>query len=231
MRYFLVVFLMIFLADAVSAQQNSASNIDAYRYNFGFIVGYNSNTFRVQRKPGFRDPDSLQAIVPESLSGFNLGVISSLKLTKNLDLRFTPTLAFVVRQLNYQYINSGMDNFKQVESTYVDLPLSLKLKSVRLRNVRVFLIGGIKPGVDVISQKKFDDSALDEADKKVKLKRINNSWEVGFGLDLYYQYFKMSPELKISRGFTNLLRREDNRYSRPLDGLFTELFQINFCFE
>ena len=230
MKYRILACLLVCM-NVGFAQQNSASNVDGLKYNFGYIIGYNSSTFRIQRETGFRNPDSLQSISSSGASGFNLGMIANLKVTKTLDLRFTPTLAFTVRELGYKYINQEYNISKQVESTYVDLPLSIKLKSIRLRNVRFFVIGGIKPSIDVTPAKRFDDSALDDLDKKVKLTRYGISWEAGFGFDLYYQYFKMSPELKISRGITNLLLKEENRFSRPLSGLFIQVFQINLCLE
>ncbi len=229
--YIPYLLILVFSVQQVAAQQNSASNIDGSKYNFGFIIGYNSNSLRIEKKSTFRNPDSLQTVIPNNASGFNLGLLANLKLAKSLDLRFTPTLSFVDRDIQYTYIDSELDQLKRIESTYVDFPLSLKLKSIRLRNVRFFIIGGIKTSLDVISQKKFDDRDLDEEDKKVKLKRLSNAWEVGFGFDLYYPYFKVSPEIKIARGISNLLVKENNRFSRPLDGLFAEAFQLNFYFE
>lgn len=231
MKYGAIFSFLVLLSAAAFAQQNSASNVDGLRYNFGYIIGYNSASYRIEKEPTFRNEDSLQSINSSGVSGFNLGLISNLKLTRHLDLRFTPTLAFTVRELNYKYINPSLDIDKQVESTYIDMPLSLKLKSIRLRNVRFFVIGGIKPAYDVTPAKRFDDTALDDVDKKVKVTRFNSSWEFGFGFDLYYQYFKMSPEIKFSKGMANLLLKENNRFSRPLSGLFTEVFQVNICLE
>lgn len=230
----LVVLLvsLAFCAPAFS-QENSASGIDEMKFNFGFLIGYNSNTTRIVKTTDYRDNDSLylQSITPGANSGFQFGPIVNLKVTNNIDLRFTPNLCFADRSITYNYSNPALNKTKQIESTYVDLPLDIKLKSVRHRNVRFYLIGGIRPGIDVISQKKFDDTDFDEVDKRVKLDRLNLAWEAGFGFDLYYLYFKMSPEIKISRGIVNVLKKENNRFSRPLDGLFAEVFQVNFCFE
>jgi hypothetical protein len=231
MRYFFTFILTLSILGKGFTQQNPASNIDIYKVNFGFLVGLNSSTFFITKKPDYRSYDSLQTIIAQSNTGFNLGLISNFKLSSNFDLRITPTLSFVDRSITYSYIDNKLNAYKPIESTYVDFPINLKLKSIRLRNVRVYVIGGIKPAIDVISQKKFDDTDLPEEDKRVKLKRFNASWEAGVGLDLYYLYFKMSPEIKISRGFTNILRTENNRFSRPLDGLFTQLFTFNLYFE
>lgn len=223
--------ILVILVLPLKAQQNAAGGIDSYGYNFGFIIGYNSNSFQVIRTTDFRDIDSLKTAVPISGPGFNLGLLANVKLNKVMDLRFTPALSFVDRAISFEYIDSKKNIIKNIESTYIDLPISIKLKSIRQRNVRLYVIGGIKYSIDVIAQGKVDDSALDEIDKKVKIMRNNYAYEFGFGFDLYYEYFKFSPEIKISNGLANQIIRESNRFSRPIDKLFSRVFQLNFYFE
>jgi hypothetical protein len=228
-----VLFLSIFSAFAFCgyAQQNSAGNIDSYPFNFGFVIGYNSNSFQIIRAANFRNNDSMRSATPISGPGFNLGLLANLKLNKVVDLRLTPVLSFADRSISYEFADPSKNIVKNVESTYIDLPISLKLKSIRQRNVRFYVIGGVKYSIDVIAQGRIDDTALDEVDKRVKVVRYNLSYEFGFGFDLYYEYFKFSPEIKIANGLSNLINHENNRFSRSIDQLFSRVFQLNFYFE
>jgi hypothetical protein len=45
------------------------------------------------------------------------------------------------------------------------------------------------------------------------------SVDYGFGFDLFYEYFKLSPELRFSHGITNMLVKDPNVYSKALDRL------------
>lgn len=231
MKKILSICILFLLGTSVFAQQNSASGIDHSWMNFGFALAYNNNSFRIVKKTDFRDRDSLLRIDPVSGPGFNLGPIANLKLTKNLDLRFTPVLSFTERSIYFTYADPSKNIVRPIESTYVDFPLTLKLKSIRHRNVRFFIVGGIKYSLDVISQKKFDDADLPETEKKIKLIRNNYAYEFGCGFDFYYPYFKFSPELKIANGLNNLLVAENNQYSSAIDQLFSRVFQLTFYFE
>ncbi|MBC8112182.1 MAG: PorT family protein, partial [Verrucomicrobia bacterium] len=51
---------------------------------------------------------------------------------------------------------------------------------------------------------------------------IDFSVEYGFGFDLYYAFFKLSPELRFSHGVSNLLIADSgNIYNRNLSRLTT----------
>ncbi len=237
-RIFLLFILTISTAITVKAQQNSARGIDLAPYNFGFSLAYNTHTLRVVPRSDFRVSDSLKTVTPISGPGFNLGMLANLKINKKVDLRFTPSLSFTDRSLDYVFLDKTKNKLKPVESTYVDLPLSLKLKSERHRNVRFYVMAGVKYSYDVISQKKLIDKDLDADLKKVKLSKNVFAYEYGFGMDFYYEYFKFSPEVKFSNSINNILTKEDaltkqeeNRFSKPLDKLFSRVFQFTLYFE
>ena len=53
----------------------------------------------------------------------------------------------------------------------------------------------------------------------------------GIGFDFYCTYFKFSTELKMSFGFVNLLKEEDNMYATSVTSLKSKILQISFTFE
>jgi hypothetical protein len=116
---------------------------------------------------------------------------------------------------------------KTIESTYLEFPIDLKFKSNRINNYRIYVLGGFKYGIDMISQAKVESKDKDF----VKLKRNDLGYEVGLGFDFYLVYFKFSPEIKMFNGLDNLLVQDGRRYSRPLKGLYSRIFLVSFNFE
>ncbi len=223
---------MLFISVGAFAQENLPS-YDRERLRFGFSLGYNSSNLKVFKKPAYYSTDTLYSITPNAGPGFNIGIVTNVMLTRYIDLRFTPNLSFVDRQLKYEFADARKNTIRSIESTYVDFPLSIKLRTIRHRNVGFYVLAGVKYSLDVISQKKVEkgEDPFDEATKKVKLTNLNLSYEWGFGWDLYYQYFKLSPEIKMSYGTNNIFKEETHIYSRPIDQLFSRAFCLTFYFE
>ena len=66
-------------------------------------------------------------------NGFNLGIVSNLRLDKYFDLRFIPALVFGERHLSYSFndtlTNTIINQKKKIESTLLDFPIYIKYKS------------------------------------------------------------------------------------------------------
>lgn len=229
------VFTFLLVSNTGIAQENSSRGIDNDKYNFGFILGINTNNFRLVRKenPHLIDSTGLQQINSSPSPGFNIGIVSNLKINKYFDLRFTPALSFVDRLIDYQFKDPNQNISKSVESNYLDFPLALKYKSKRHRNVRIFVIAGIKYSYDVISIKRItaSEDQTDPTTRKVKVLRNTWAYEYGIGFDFYYPYFKLSPELRFSNGLSDILQHEDHFYASVLDKLFTRAVTLSFNFE
>ncbi|SMO65157.1 probable protein-translocating porin PorT [Solitalea koreensis] len=224
---------------------NTGGDIDQNRVNFGFLLGIDRSGFIITKQSNFRLPDSnpytsdtLYAVKPIGSTGFSLGLLTNLKLTNTLDFRFTPRFSFISRQMEFQYNKKSADLNrvvgKEVESTLLELPLLLKLKSARQQDVRLYVIGGIKFCTDIRSKKKKGDDALFEPGDDRKLVKIDNNFfavEAGLGADIYFEYFKFSPELKLSRSMANVLKQDNNVFSQPLTGLFAEALHFTMYFE
>jgi hypothetical protein len=95
-----------------------------------------------------------------------------------------------------------------------------------MKNYRVYVLGGLKASIDMASQEKV----VDEIDK-VKLRRTDVAYETGVGLDLYLQYFKLSPEIRVSNGFRNVLVSEQHIYSNFIQSLRSRTWMVTFTFE
>jgi hypothetical protein len=164
-----------------------------------------------------------------SLPGYNINIISNLRLSEHFDLRFTPGFAATVRNLHFDmndpFTNERKTISRQIESSYVQFPLHLKFKSVRIDNYRLYLMGGIRYANDLASKAKVVDDNL------FKLQRHTADYEIGFGTDFYFEYFKFSPQIRASWGLTNLLVQDGTPQVSALDGIRNRAVLINFTFE
>ncbi|WP_207535073.1 outer membrane beta-barrel protein [Desertivirga arenae] len=244
-RSFLLLFLFF---SVISKAQNNGGGVDDEPLHFGFTFQYINAEYKIYKKPDwytlYTSPDNqqpipvgtderLMSITSPKTPGFGLGFVSDLKVGSHANLRFTPLLVFTDRMLNYQYRNPENFQQKKIQSTLVDFPLGIKLKSDKRGNFRAYILGGAKYSMDIISKKKIDDTELSDINKLVKNKTSFLSWETGIGFDLYFEYFKMSPEIKFSQSMGNVLKNDEkpNAYTKPLDKLFLRSFQFSLYFE
>lgn len=228
--------------------QNWGGGIDDERFNWGFGFQYIISEYKITKTKDWRAPfydaeqglyvtDSLKSLSSPTSVGFGIGFVVNSKLTPNIDARFTPTLIFNDRLLNYNYVDNQLNNpgvpltQRKVQATMIDFPVGLKVKSDRLMNFRAYMIGSLKYSMDLASGKKTNDAAAAPIDKLVKNKNNFLSYEAGIGFDIYFEYFKMSPEVKVSYSFKDVMRHEFNPYSNPIEQAKLRHFTFSLFFE
>lgn len=216
------------------AQKIKPSNLPSYdkeKLHFGFSLGVNKAYFVLYPSSSPTKPDSVLSVQPIPDWGFNLGIISDLRLHDYLTLRLLPALTFQDRAIEYRIHptnTSKPDTFyvekKKVESTLLDFPLNFKIRSERLNNVSAYLLVGGKWSIDLASQAKTKNPDI------VKLNSKDWNFEAGFGLDFYLEYFKLSTEIKFCAGLHDRLFHENTTWSSPIDKIVTKtwLFSLNF---
>jgi len=232
-KYFFILLLFLGANDSYGQKIKKLQNLVRYDFqklHFGFTIGINNLNFNIKKNSNTLTNDSLLTLLPNSQKGFNLGIVSNLRIGRFTDLRFIPTLVFGERNLNYVFIDNNGVNYKRVkriESTLIDFPINIKYKSARYNNFRTYVIGGIKYSLDVASQEKIND----EGQEIVKLMKNDLMGEIGFGFDFYLEYFKFSPQIKLSHGILNLLSNDDTVYTQSINHLSTNGWMISFTFE
>ncbi len=207
-------------------------NFDLRRFHFGFLLSYNNSDFFVRMDPQATFRDSLMVLEHQRQPGFNLGIVASMNMTPNTSLRFLPTLSFQERILQYQFApENGRPVYftKPVESTYLEFPLLLKMRSDRINNFAVYLITGGKFSIDMATQKDVNQTLDDET--VIKLAKYDYSADVGGGFDFFLPYFKFGIELKHSIGIPNLLINDQTRFSTPIQSLRSKVWVLTFTFE
>lgn len=216
------------------AQRVKSLNLATYdkeKLHFGFSLAVNKADFELTPAHESVKPDSVLSSQAIPDWGFNLGIVSDLRLHDYATLRFLPALTFQGRIIEYEIDSTSMPGNsafytvrKNVESTLLDFPINLKIRSERLNNMAAYFLVGGKFSLDLASQEKTVNPDI------LKLNSKDFSLEAGFGLDFYLEYFKLSTEIKFSAGFKNRLFHENTAWSMPIDKLKTKvwLFSLNF---
>lgn len=212
------------------AQNNPAENLinyDEQWIHYGFLIGVHSSKYVIKYSDAFVSPamDTVHSIVPGNLGGFKLGFIANMKITSSLDFRGSITVGFYENDLLYRFT----DNTNQRElkdATMVEFPLLLKYKSVRTGNAGVYLIGGLNPSFEAASK-----SSREDVTKRLEIKGFNMAFEIGAGFDIYYPFFKFSPEIRYSYGLRNMLNNTKNDFNIGLDRLTQQNLSVFVTFE
>lgn len=199
-------------------------NFDKQRVYWGYFLGFSTFDFKTDYKtPG-------QDINVKGHTGFNVGLVGVLRLHEYLELRFEPGLYYASRTLTYQGFTSDRDAVREVKATYIDFPLMLKFMSLRTGNVRPYLLGGLSTTLNLSSNSKSRD---DNYEQRFRVKPWTQNYTLGFGVDLYFEYFKFSPSIRGVFGFNDELIRDDNPsspWTGNIESLKTRAVLINFTF-
>ncbi|MFN8274211.1 MAG: porin family protein [Flavobacteriaceae bacterium] len=199
-------------------------NFDKQRVYWGYFLGFNSYDFKFDYKVNAPD------IEVNRTTGFNVGLVGDLRLLDFLNLRFEPGLYYTKRNLTYPSLTKPIDRDREVNSTYIHLPLLLKFSSVRTGNIRPYLVGGISTTMNLASNQNSKD---DNTQQKFRMKQWTQNYEVGFGVDLYFEYFKFSPSIRGVFGLKDELVRDvdpNSPWTSNINSMKTRAVLINFTF-
>jgi len=251
-RIFLILIFLISCSTSF-AQWFAIPNLTTFddrRLHFGFTLGINTMDYSyrhfntVYDNPAFYAADSIpfreeidsvhgmiRSDIASLVPGFTVGIVTNLRLTQNLDLRFLPGLSFGNRKMSFNIPihdseRNGIQKTNQSRATFLDFPLLLKYKSKRIVNHRPYMIGGVALRYDI-----------SHANDLIRLKKTLFSVETGMGWDLYLQFFRLSTELKYSFGIGNTLssklpqQGQYQYYQMSFKRLTANVFTLSFHFE
>jgi len=221
------ILCVVLMGNKVSKAQVNNPLYDLQRVHFGFSIIGNNAKLKYTNSADFMDFDTMQQVRTVSFPGFGVGGIVNIRLLDHWDYRTMVNIQFVERHLNFHFKGG---NFEEaiIRSTYMEIPMQLKYKSKRYENIRMYLIGGSTFRYDFASDKETDRSNTKPI---VALNPPTFSYDLGVGLDLYYEYFKFSPEFRISNGLGNSMIKDEFIYSGAITRMSPKLIQFILHFE
>lgn len=243
LRHIAWIMLLVMGCAHVHAQDNdmilNRPYADTKLVHFGFSVGMNFQNLAITNN-GFvtDDGDEWYADVPAHSPGFSVNVLADLRLHEHFNLRISPGLYFgnkVVRFLNHRGNSEWVEqsHYKQsqnVKSTYIVVPIDVKMSAKRYHNMRPYFTGGVMYAQDLAK----------ERSEQLKLKHGDLMLTVGMGCDFYMPFFKLCPEVKFCFGLKNLLDRnrpdlEDSpemlRFTKSVSKVQSNMVVVTFYFE
>ena len=240
--------LLILGCASVCAQDNdmilNRPYADAKRVHFGFSVGMNfqnlaiTNNGLINKNLETNLDEEWYADVPSHSPGFSVNVLADLRLAEHFNLRLSPGLYFgnkVVKFLNHKgdpgwTVDTYYQQRQNIKSTYIVVPVDLKMSAKRYHNMRPYFTGGVMY---------VHDLAKDRSEQ-LKLKDGDLMLTVGMGCDFYMPFFKLCPEVKFCFGMKNLLERnrpdlEDNQeilhFTQSVNKILNNMVVVTFFFE
>ena len=200
---------------------------DKKKITYGFSIGLHTSSYQVKYSNKFvsKPYDTVHSVQPVFLPGFSLGFLVNYRLNEFLDLRLMPKAGFYAHKLYYYYTNAPTQS-QLVETTLVEFPLLIKYKSVRRGNVRMYMVGGITPAFEASGKNDIGNSSAG-----LSIQKRNLSLDAGLGFDFYFPLFKLSQEIRFSRGVVNMMGSQHTIYQDPISRLNTNTISVYFIFQ
>ena len=206
-------------------------NFDKAPLSYGYYLGFNSYDFNIDYKSNVKDIQVLKAV------GFNVGLIGNVRINDYFDVRLEPGLVMSNRILSYSitYFDGltyeEKDLEREIRSTYIHIPLLIKISTKRINNIKPFIVGGISTALNLSSNQ---DNPDDNSNGNFRMIKNNLFYELGVGIDIYLTWFKFTPSL---RGVFSLKDEHvpdfdaNSPWTSNIDQMQTRGLFINFTFQ
>lgn len=242
MKHVLILITFIFISQVSTAQlfQKEKVTYDANQgqgstdndlLRWGYFLGLNGYDFKFNYNEDLRD------IYVDRNLGFNVGLIGNLRINKFIDLRLEPGLSINTRKLQYSpsYFDGQdykpSDLVREVKSTYIHIPLLVKISTKRVNNFKPFIVGGFSTALNLSSN---EDNPEDNDNGQFRTTSTPFFYELGFGIDFYLYNFKFTPSIRGIFGISDeLVRDEDpnSPWTSNIASMKTRGAFLNFTFQ
>ncbi len=235
MRRIFYLLAFIFLAQSAQAQlfnKERLSNLETFDNRFltwGYFLGFNSYDFKFDYKEDLGDANT--DILVEGEAGFNVGLVGDMRINNYVNLRLEPGLYYTQRNLIFPGFEEEKDFLREAKSTYIHVPLLVKISTKRLNNFKPFIVGGISASVNLSSNQ---DNPEDNFSGEFRMTKNTSYFELGFGIDFYLYYFKFTPSIRgVFAMSDELVRDEDpnSPWTGNIDKMATRGIFVNFTFQ
>ena len=225
------VVLFCLLVNSLFAQYPSVKeriinlpNFDKRPVHYGYFLGINQYDFKFEYVDSYYKDMMYKDIGVIQKKGFNVGLIGDLRINDYFNVRFEPGLYYNLRELVYpeypQFIKES-DRNREVKSTYIHLPIYIKINAKRINNFRPFLLAGFSSDFNLSSNAKNSD---DNASNVFRTSAKNLNYELGLGFEFYLYYFKFSPSFRGIFSFQNELIPDEIGQTSPWTGNIINMF-------
>ncbi len=201
-------------------------NMDKKTLTWGYFLGFNSYDYNFDYKEQtFGDNTD---ILVSGEAGFNVGLLGNLRINDYIDLRLEPGLSFTKRNFTFPGFEEPKDYLREVQSTYIHIPLLVKVSTKRLNNLKPFIVGGFSTSFNLASN---EDHPEDNSTGQFRSTTNNYNYELGFGIDFYLFFFKFTPSIRGVFGLNDELVRDispNSPWTGNIEKMSSRAVFINF---
>ena len=237
MKKFLLLIVVLITTQSISAQLFSREkvlnneNFDKPRLSYGYYLGFNVYDYNIDYTSDVNDVQVLKS------TGLNVGLVGNIRINDYIDIRLEPGLVISRRELNFSntFFNGisyeEKDLVREIQSTFVHIPLLVKFSTKRINNIKPFVVGGISTGLNLSSQENNPD---DNSKNTFRVTKNNLYYELGIGIDLYLTWFKFTPSIRGVFSMQDELVKDvdpNSPWTSNLTQMQTRGLFINFTFQ
>ncbi len=216
-RRYILLMATFALTLATMAQERVVQNkpfIDERPWHYGFHIGLHDQSLKLINN-GFVDPATGAQWMAENDRqnfGFSVGILGDWRITRQLALRVSPGLHFGSKHIGFRNQADGTRRSQDLKTTYVAVPVDLKIAAPRFNNYRPYLVGGFSAMYDMTNAK----------GEMLRTKALQTFVQIGMGCDFYLPFFKLNPELKFYFGLGDVLLHQRAELTNPAQQVFTQ---------
>ena len=216
-RRYILLIATFALTLATMAQERVVQNkpfIDERPWHYGFHIGLHDQSLKLINN-GFVDPATGAQWMAENDRqnfGFSVGILGDWRITRQLALRVSPGLHFGSKHIGFRNQVDGTRRSQDLKTTYVAVPVDLKIAAPRFNNYRPYLVGGFSAMYDMTNAK----------GEMLRTKALQTFVQIGMGCDFYLPFFKLNPELKFYFGLGDVLLHQRAELTNPAQQIFTQ---------
>lgn len=237
MKNVLLTIIVLMSTELVSAQLFSKErlvnneNFDKPQLSYGYYLGFNVYDYNIDYTRNVNDVQVLK------YAGLNVGLVGNFRINDYIDIRLEPGLVISRRELNYSYTyfngisHEEKDLIREIQSTFVHIPLLIKFSTKRINNIKPFIVGGFSTALNLSSQQ---NNPKDNSNNTFRVTKNNLYYELGIGIDLYLTWFKFTPSLRGVFSIQDELVNDvdpNSPWTKNMTQIQTRGLFINFTFQ
>ena len=237
MKNVLLTIIVLMSTELVSAQLFSKErlvnneNFDKPQLSYGYYLGFNVYDYNIDYTTNVNDVQVLK------YAGLNVGLVGNFRINDYIDIRLEPGLVISRRELNYSYtyfngiFHDEKDLIREIQSTFVHIPLLIKFSTKRINNIKPFIVAGFSTALNLSSQQ---NNPKDNSNNTFRVTKNNLYYELGIGIDLYLTWFKFTPSLRGVFSIQDELVNDvdpNSPWTKNMTQIQTRGLFINFTFQ
>lgn len=231
MKKALSFFALFWLLSTVLFAQNYRDRhpFDFKRFNLGLQIGLTYNDYNLNEQINVANGlDTLRRISLQTKPGIDFGMIANMNLGRQISLRAVPSISLEQRDIYYNIDGpeGPKSQTRKIDPAYFNLPVMIQWKTSYWRRLRFYTLTGGQISVNMVRTEKVQDDP-----NLIKLTRYDAALVFGFGINMYGDKVKFSPEIRYKLGLTNVYVPDNTTFATAISRLSSQVISLNFNFE